>query len=126
MNSAISLMLSLYRGFPFRKALLYISAQVLGAFLAGLIAYGVYRDAIISFDAQGGQTAAEGGNAQALGLFAGGSGKAFFTQPATFAGVGAGFANEFAASAILACAILALETIRTLLLVLVCTLLLYG
>jgi aquaglyceroporin related protein len=108
LNPAISLMLSLYRGFPVRKALIYVAAQVFGAFLAGLIAYGVYRDAIISFDSQGGQAAANGGSVEALSLLAGGSGKAFFTQPATFAGVGAGFANELVATAILACAILAL------------------
>jgi aquaglyceroporin related protein len=108
LNPAISLMLSLYRGFPIRKALVYVIAQVLGGFLAALIAYGVYRDAIIAFDTQGGQPAVDSGNAQALGLFAGGSGKAFFTQPASFAGVGAGFVNEFVATATLACAILAL------------------
>ena len=108
LNPAISLMLSLYRGFPFRKALIYIGAQVLGAFFAGLIAYGVYRDAILSFDVQGGEIAAGGGSAQALELLAGGTGKAFYTQPASFAGIGAGFANEFVATAILACAILAL------------------
>jgi aquaglyceroporin related protein len=83
-------------------------AQVSGAFLAGLITYAFYQDAIISFDTPGGQTAAAGGSAQALGVFAGGSGKAFFTQPASFPGVGVGFANEFVATAILACAILAL------------------
>lgn len=88
LNPAISLMLSLYRGFPFRNALIYITAQVLGAFLAGLIAYGVYRGAILSFNAQGGQTAAEERSSQALRLFAGRSEKAFFTQPATFADVG--------------------------------------
>lgn len=108
LNPAISLALCLYRGFPFRKAVVYIFAQVLGGFFAGLIAYGVYRDAIISFDANGGATAAEGGSTQALGLFAGGSGKSFFTQPASFNGVGAGFANEFVATAILSCTILAL------------------
>ncbi|KAG0650257.1 hypothetical protein D0Z07_3322 [Hyphodiscus hymeniophilus] len=108
LNPAISLMLSLYRGFPFRKALVYITAQVLGAFFAGLIAYGVYRDAIVSFDLLGGQPATETGATQPLGLFTGGSGKSFFTQPAPFASVGAGFINEFVATAILACAVLAL------------------
>jgi aquaglyceroporin related protein len=108
LNPAISLTLSLYRGFPIHKALVYILAQLIGAFLAGLIAYGVYRDAIVAFDTHGGQAAADGGSVQPQGLFAGGSGKAFFTQPADFAGVGTGFANEFVATAILACAVLAL------------------
>ena len=108
LNPAISLMLCLYRGFPFRKAIIYTVAQLLGAFLAGLIAYGVYHNAIISFDIQGGDAATNGGSGQALGLLAGGTGKAFYTHPASFAGVGAGFANEFVATAVLACAILAL------------------
>ncbi len=107
-NPAISLMLCLYRGFPFRKALTYISAQVFGAFLAGLIAYGVYKEAISAFDSIGGSIAANGGSSAAVGLFPGGSGRSFFTQPAPFAGAGTGFFNEFVATAILACAILAL------------------
>jgi aquaglyceroporin related protein len=108
LNPAISLMLSLYRGFPLRKAVVYVIAQLFGAFLAGLVAYAIYQDAIIAFDNLGGQSSADGGSIKAIGLFAGGSGKSFFTQPAPFAGVGAGFANEFVATAILACAILAL------------------
>src|SRR3954465_7672197 len=55
LNPAISITLWLYRGFPFRKVLIYIPAQLLGAFLAGLIAYGIYYDTIHSFDAAGGQ-----------------------------------------------------------------------
>ena len=98
LNPAISLTLCLYRGFPFRKALIYISAQVIGGILAGLLAYGIYRDAILAFDVSGG----------AAGLFAGGTGKAFVTQPAPFVSVVTGFANEFVGTAILSCAILAL------------------
>ncbi|KAH7381854.1 aquaglyceroporin-like protein [Cadophora sp. MPI-SDFR-AT-0126] len=97
LNPAISLMLCLYRGFPFRKAMVYITAQIFGAFLAGLIAYGVYKDAISAFNTQGGSVGA-----------AGGTSTSFISQPASFAGVGTGFANEFVATAILACAILAL------------------
>ena len=41
-------------------------------------------------------------------MFLGGSGKSFFTQPASFASVGAGFASEFVATGILTSAILAL------------------
>ncbi|RDW77046.1 aquaglyceroporin-like protein [Coleophoma cylindrospora] len=104
LNPAISLMLCLYRGFPTRKAMVYIAAQCIGAFLAGLIAYGVYYDAIIAFDAAGGTSGVNSG----VTLFAGGSGKSFFTQPQSFANAGTGFANEFVATAILACAILAL------------------
>jgi len=108
LNPVVSLTLSLYRGFPIRKALIYIAAQLLGGFLAGLIAYGLYRDAIISYDSMGGIIAAEGGSNAPVGLFDGGTGKSLFTQPAPFEGVGAAFANEFVATAILVCAILAL------------------
>ena len=108
LNPAITLLLCLYRGYPFRKAMVYIAAQVFGAFLAGLIAYGVYKDAIGAFDTTGGSVGAHGGSASPVGLSAGGTGTSFFSQPAAFAGVGTGFANEFVATAILACAILAL------------------
>lgn len=104
LNPAISLALCLYRGFPARKAMIYIAAQCLGAFLAALIAYGVYYDAIMAFDAAGGTT----GQSSGASLLVGGSGKSFFTQPASFASAGTSFANEFVATAILACAILAL------------------
>ncbi|KAL3417818.1 MIP family channel protein [Phlyctema vagabunda] len=104
LNPAISIALCLYRGFPVRKTLTYIAAQVIGGVLAGLIAYGVYYDAIASFNAAGGLEAAP----SAVGLFAGGSGKSFYTEPASFANPGSAFANEFVATAILACAILAL------------------
>ncbi|TVY38554.1 putative membrane protein [Lachnellula occidentalis] len=108
LNPAISLMLCLYRGFPFRKALVYIAAQLLGAFLAGLIAYGIYHDAILSYDSQGGDIAAKGGSNAPVGKTAGGTGKSFFTEPESFESIGAAFGNEFVATAILSCAILAL------------------
>ncbi|KAK6603323.1 MIP family channel protein [Botrytis cinerea] len=82
LNPAVSLMLCISRGFPIRKAFIYILAQVLGGFLAGLIAYGIYKDAIASYNATGGIL----GNG----------------QPS------ASFFNEFVATAILACTILAL------------------
>jgi aquaglyceroporin related protein len=108
LNPAISLTLCVFRGFPFRKALVYITAQVFGGFLAGLIAYGIYKPAIIAFNASGGDAALSGGSNVAVDLFNGGSGRAFYTSPAPFAGPGSSFGNEFVASAILSCAILAL------------------
>lgn len=106
LNPAISLMLCLYRGFPARKAAIYIVAQMLGAYFAGLIAYGIYRDAIVSFNTN--QAVASSRSPDAVSLFEGGTGIAFFTQPAEFNHAGSSFANEFVATAILACAILAL------------------
>ncbi|OQU98344.1 hypothetical protein CLAIMM_04141 isoform 2 [Cladophialophora immunda] len=43
LNPAISLMLYIYRGFPLRKMPAYVAAQMLGAFLAALIAFSIFR-----------------------------------------------------------------------------------
>ncbi|OAL20000.1 hypothetical protein AYO22_09150 [Fonsecaea multimorphosa] len=43
LNPAISLMLYIYRGFPLRKMPMYVAAQMLGAFLAALIAFGIFQ-----------------------------------------------------------------------------------
>jgi hypothetical protein len=121
LNPAVSLTLSLFRGFPFRKALIYITAQVLGGFLAGLIAYGIYRPAILAFNASGGEIAASGGNNVAVDLFDGGSGRAFYTSPAPFAGPGSSFGNEFWLQQFFLVPSLPLEMIQTLRQVPVCT-----
>lgn len=46
LNPAITLMLWFYRGFPKRKIPEYFSAQFIGAFCAGLVAYGLYYRSI--------------------------------------------------------------------------------
>lgn len=94
LNPAISILLCVFRGFPAKKTGIYVAAQVTGALLAGLIAFGIYRDAIFSFDTGG--------------LVADNTGKSFYTQPGTFAGPATSIFNEFVATAILACAVLAL------------------
>lgn len=43
LNPAISLMLYVYRGFPLRKVPIYVAAQFTGAFLATLIAFGIFQ-----------------------------------------------------------------------------------
>lgn len=96
LNPAISIMLSVTRGFPPRKALMYVFAQCLGAFLASLVAFGIYRNAILEFDNG------------VLNSSLKGSGHAFLPALAKWASPGAGFANEFIATGILGCAILAL------------------
>lgn len=46
LNPAITLMLWFYRGFPKRKMSEYFAAQFIGAFCAGLTAYGLYLSSI--------------------------------------------------------------------------------
>ena len=48
LNPAISIMLYIYRGFPLRKLPSYIIAQMLGAFLATLIAFTIFRPGLLA------------------------------------------------------------------------------
>ncbi|OAL36967.1 hypothetical protein AYO20_03736 [Fonsecaea nubica] len=48
LNPAISLMLYIYRGFPLRKIPVYVAAQMLGAFLAALVAFGIFQPGLIA------------------------------------------------------------------------------
>ncbi|KAK2599252.1 hypothetical protein N8I77_011022 [Diaporthe amygdali] len=50
MNPAISISLTVYRGFPWKRCIAYVVVQVLGAFAGGIIAYGLYHDAIMEAD----------------------------------------------------------------------------
>lgn len=99
LNPAISLLLCLYRGFPFRKACIFILAQLIGAFLAGLIAFAVYRPAILHYSPTSSLNPSE-------------TGTAFYLNPTTWTGggigTGTGFLTEFVSTAILGVAILAL------------------
>ncbi|KAF2136498.1 uncharacterized protein K452DRAFT_237420 [Aplosporella prunicola CBS 121167] len=95
LNPAVSIMLWIYRGFPLRKVPGYVFAQVLGAFLAALISYGLYRTSILAY---GGANLATGGTANA-----------FLTNPRyAYIDASTAFFNEFVPTAILAIAILAL------------------
>lgn len=49
LNPAISIMLYIYRGFPLRKIPTYVTAQILGAFIAALIAFGLFQKNIIEY-----------------------------------------------------------------------------
>lgn len=50
MNPAISISLTVYRGFPWKRCVAYVVVQVLGAFAGGILAYGLYYDAIMEVD----------------------------------------------------------------------------
>ncbi|CZR62893.1 related to Putative channel protein, exgression is glucose repressed by Mig1 and Mig2 [Phialocephala subalpina] len=95
LNPAISIMLYIFRGFPLRKVPIYIAAQILGAFLAGLIAFGLYQKDIIAF---GGSDLANSGTLSA-----------FITYPRyDWIDASTAFFTEFTGTAILAVAVLAL------------------
>jgi aquaglyceroporin related protein, other eukaryote len=46
LNPAISVVLALYRGFPWRLLWRYLLAQIVAGFIAALIVYGVYSESI--------------------------------------------------------------------------------
>lgn len=92
LNPAISIALSIFRGFPTRKCIYYIIAQGLGAITAGGIAYCLYRDSILNM----------GPNVNM------GSELGFFTEPQTYVNGATAFFDEFVATAILLCAIFAM------------------
>ncbi|KAH6705113.1 aquaporin-like protein [Leptodontidium sp. MPI-SDFR-AT-0119] len=95
LNPAISIMLWIYRGFPLRKVPIYMLAQILGAFIAALISFGIYRNGIIAY---GGSDLANGGTAGA-----------FITYPRQdYINAVTAFFTEFTGTAILAVAVLAL------------------
>lgn len=95
LNPAISIMLWIYRGFPSRKVPIYMAAQLLGAFLAALVAFGLFRRNIIEFG---------GGDLGASGTLS-----SFITYPRyEWIDPATAFFNEFTATTILAVAVLAM------------------
>jgi len=52
LNPAISIMLYIYRGFPLSKIPSYITAQMVGAFLATLITFAIFRPGLIALQAR--------------------------------------------------------------------------
>ncbi|KAJ5937793.1 Major intrinsic protein [Penicillium verhagenii] len=97
LNPAFSIALSVFRGFPARKVVIYITAQLLGAITAGGIAYAIYHDAIMN-------VAAKTQTPQNAGL----SAEAMITAPKAFVHPATAFFTEFLGSAILFGAIVAL------------------
>ncbi|RVX71325.1 hypothetical protein B0A52_04899 [Exophiala mesophila] len=92
LNPAISIVLSIFRGFPWSLCVQYMIAQMLGAVMASAIVYGLYRDAILDYAAHDVVRA----------------GPAFYTQPRDGLSNASAFFTEFAATAIAAGSILAL------------------
>ena len=67
LNPAVTVALAAHRGFPWRKVVPYVGAQVAGAFVASLVVYLTYREALDAFDGGLRQIAGPQGTA---GIFA--------------------------------------------------------
>ncbi|KAI0178831.1 aquaporin-like protein [Hypoxylon sp. FL1284] len=91
MNPAISITLSIFRGFPWRHCIVYIFVQILASIVAGALAYGVYRDTILHVDPTMTNTA-----------------KTFFSSPQEWVSLTSAVADQIVGSAITSIAVLAL------------------
>lgn len=104
LNPAISLMLSIYRGFPLRKFPSYALAQVLGAFLAALISFALFRTTILAYAAAG-----DDGTTHHISLAASDTASAFITYPRhSWIDPATAFFTEFVGTTIMAVVVLAL------------------
>ncbi|KAJ5963876.1 uncharacterized protein N7479_003752 [Penicillium vulpinum] len=97
LNPAVSISLSVFRGFPARRCVIYIAAQLLGAITAGGISYAIYHDAIM-----------EVANLAKVHPSASAAAQALLTLPKPFVQPVTAFFTEFLGSAILVGSILAL------------------
>ncbi|KAF3004525.1 hypothetical protein E8E15_001154 [Penicillium rubens] len=97
LNPAITISLSVFRGFPARRCVIYIAAQLLGAITAGGISYAIYHDAIV-----------EVANLAQLPQNASVAAQALLTLPKSFVRPATAFFTESVGSAILVGSILAL------------------
>lgn len=97
LNPAITISLSVWRGFPARRCVTYVLAHILGGITAGGIMYAVYHDAIVHIAAETQSSQATSPAEQAL-----------VTMPKPFVHPATAFFNEFVGSAILIGTIMAL------------------
>ncbi|KAF2009664.1 aquaporin-like protein [Aaosphaeria arxii CBS 175.79] len=91
-SPVVSINFFVFRGFPARKTIIYILAQIFGAFCGILIAFGIYKDAIQSYDP--GRTLT--------------SGKAIFTLPNDFTKGSTAFFTDFTSAAVMSGSVLAM------------------
>ncbi|GAA6026956.1 hypothetical protein JCM8097_005993 [Rhodosporidiobolus ruineniae] len=99
-NPSVTIVLALFRGFPWKLVPRYIIAQIAGAFCGALIIYGNYKTAIDEYDPNKLIYATEGANASAT---------LFVTAPSQqTGGTVNGFFQEILAGGILTIAVLAL------------------
>ncbi|KJX98796.1 aquaporin-like protein [Zymoseptoria brevis] len=95
LNPALTILLSVFRGFPARRVPTYILAQILGCFTGALLAFAVYRDGILVLSEDGILSAET-------------TGTAFYTQPKEWMGNGSAFLTELLGTAVVGISILAL------------------
>jgi MIP family channel proteins len=102
LNPAVTLAAAVHRGFPWRKVLPYMAAQVVGAFVAAAVVYLTYREGLTAFDGGVRQVLGPQGTA---GIFA------TYPQPylTTFPG---GFIDQIVGTAILIMVILGITDQR--------------
>lgn len=93
LNPAITVILSVYRGFPGRRVPVYIVAQILGAFTGALLAFAIYRDDILNLDGA---------------LIPSSTGINMYTQPKAWITPATAFFTEVLATGLLCASILAL------------------
>ncbi|KAI0515063.1 aquaporin-like protein [Xylaria bambusicola] len=91
MNPAISISLSIFRGFPWRQCSVYVIAQFIASFVAAALAYGVYQDAIHFADPRMESTA-----------------KALFSSPNISVSLGTACFSQMVGSAVMMVAVFAL------------------
>jgi MIP family channel proteins len=96
LNPAVTLALAVFRGFPLRKLLPYMAAQLAGAFVAAAVVHVTYAGALSAFD--GGTRHITGPQATA-GIFV--------TSPQPWLGTLGGLVDQIVATALLCCVVFA-------------------
>lgn len=111
LNPAISSMLYIYRGFPLEKMPAYVSAQMVGAFIATLITFTIFRPGLLALQAhdlvvQGQQPVMFDASSMPPAASVLANFLTFPRQP--WIGTGTAFFTEFVGTTILAVTVLAL------------------
>ena len=105
-NPAITLVVAVYDGFPWRRVIPYWTAQVAGAAFAGLVLYLLYSNAITAFEIQHGLARGDPGSQLSAMIYG-----EYFPNPAVFGtdekafgtvDIKVGFAAELVGTAMLA------------------------
>ena len=101
LNPAVTVALAVHRSFPWRKVAPYVAAQVAGAFIASLVVFLTYREAIDAFDGGVRQLAGPTGTA---GIFA--------TYPKPYLSTFGGLVDQIVGTALLVCCVFAINDTR--------------